>query len=154
MAVRIDRVHRKLHRPVFGKNADKPARLQIVGDQKSRRQQNTDTLQGGGSQCFAAVGDQVAGDLHGCRCAVPVDEASLILVGIKRMAQTIVIRNRTIAAAARVVRCSRASSTAHAARSLDCGQSNWNRAAALAGSPARSLHRSCRPFARRSSDQP
>jgi hypothetical protein len=64
----------------------------MVGDQKSRRQQNTDTLQDGGSQCSAAVGDQVAGDLHGCRCAIPVDEAPLILAGIKRMAHTIVIR--------------------------------------------------------------
>src|ERR1700730_1800131 len=92
MAVRIDRVHRKLHRPVYGTDADKPARLQIVGDQKSRRQQNTDTLQDGSSQCSAAVGDQVAGDLQGCRCAIPVDEAPLILVGIKRRAHTMVTR--------------------------------------------------------------
>jgi len=35
MAVRIDGVHRKFHGPVFGKDADKPARLKIGGDQKS-----------------------------------------------------------------------------------------------------------------------
>ena len=155
MAVRIDRVHRKFRFPVFGKDADKPARLQIVGDQKSRRQPNTDTLQGGRSQCFATVGDQVAGDSNGYGGVVPVDEAPLIPVGMKCMAQAIAIRKfGQLPQRPVLLRDSRASSTARAARSPACGRSNWNRAAALAGSPGRSLHRSYRRFARPSSDQP
>ncbi len=46
MTMRINCVHRKFHRPVFGQQTNQTARLEIVGNKKSRRQKNTDALQG------------------------------------------------------------------------------------------------------------
>ena len=36
VTMRIDRVHRELHRPVFRQETDQPARFEIIADQKSR----------------------------------------------------------------------------------------------------------------------
>ena len=63
MAMRIDRIHRKLHRPIFRQQPNQPALFEIVMDQKPRCQRDPDAVQRGGAQRFAAVGDQIAGTL-------------------------------------------------------------------------------------------
>ena len=89
--MRIDRIHSKFDRPVFRQQANQTARLEIVGDQKSRRQANADALQRGSTQRFAAIGDQIARDPHRCGRTFAVDEAPLI-IGIKRMADAVAVR--------------------------------------------------------------
>jgi len=38
VTMRIDGIHRKFHRPLFGQQANQTARLEIVVDRESRRQ--------------------------------------------------------------------------------------------------------------------
>src|SRR6266436_7896255 len=89
MAMRIDRVHREFHRPVLRQYTNQTALFEIVGDQESRRQRNTDALQSGCSHCLAAIGDQIAGDPHRRRRVIPVDEMPVVPILIEYMANAI-----------------------------------------------------------------
>jgi membrane fusion protein (multidrug efflux system) len=44
MTMRIDRVHRKLHRPIFRQQPNQPALFEVVLDHKSRRQRHDTTV--------------------------------------------------------------------------------------------------------------
>jgi hypothetical protein len=46
---------------IGGQKTNQTALFEIAGDQKSRRQRDTDTLQGGLPQDIAGIGDQIAG---------------------------------------------------------------------------------------------
>jgi hypothetical protein len=59
MAMRVDRIHRQFHRPIFRQQANQSTGFEVVVDQKTGNETNRPTLQGDGAQRFPAIGDQI-----------------------------------------------------------------------------------------------